>query len=59
MSKNKVEELNNYFDVIKKFLDKGLEMDEKNQPFTAYDYYIEALKVIDNALIIKFTENEM
>lgn len=57
-NKDKSEELKDYFDLIKRFLDKGLEMDEKNQPFLAYDYYIEGLKAIDNALLIKFTENE-
>lgn len=57
-NKNKIQELKDNFSFIKEFIEKGIEMDKKNQILEAYEYYIEGLKVIDNVLLINFTENE-
>jgi hypothetical protein len=53
-----IQRLKDYSDISHQFLRHGVDLDERKRYFEAYDYYLEGLKAIDEALTIQFTTNE-
>jgi hypothetical protein len=53
-----IQKLKDYSDISHQFLRHGVDLDERKRYFEAYDYYLEGLKAIDEALTIQFTTSE-